>query len=76
MNGVHKCLCPAGYTGMNCETVNVNECDSSPCVNGTCSDLVNAYRCICLYGYGGTNCGGTTIVFFLNLNFSHKIILT
>ena len=62
MNGVYKCLYSKGYTGMNCET-EINECDSSPCVNGTRSNVVNAYRCNCSPGYGGTNCEGTTVVF-------------
>ena len=32
------------------------ECDSSPCVNGTCTDLINNYRCTCAPGFYGRNC--------------------
>uniref|UniRef100_A0A8W8NB22 Uncharacterized protein n=1 Tax=Magallana gigas TaxID=29159 RepID=A0A8W8NB22_MAGGI len=44
-----------GYTGKNCET-DVNECQSSPCIHGNCSDLVNEYRCQCFPGYEGLQC--------------------
>ncbi|XP_072032704.1 uncharacterized protein [Amphiura filiformis] len=34
----------------------VNECDSSPCVNGICYDSDNQYYCDCDPGYMGVNC--------------------
>ena len=34
----------------------VDECASSPCNNGTCSDMVNGYTCTCKLGYEGENC--------------------
>ena len=34
----------------------VNECESSPCVNGVCQDLVNHYYCQCSTGWTGRNC--------------------
>jgi len=54
-----QCSNPTG----NCN-VDVNECLSSPCVNGAvCSDSTtsatvsaNAYKCACKAGYGGGNC--------------------
>ena len=36
--------------------IDFDECGSSPCVNGTCKDLVNNYRCTCMPGYSGRNC--------------------
>ena len=36
--------------------MNINDCASDPCINGTCSDLVNAYSCYCQVGFTGTNC--------------------
>ena len=33
-------VCSDGFTGMNCETT-IDHCANNPCVNGTCSDLVN-----------------------------------
>lgn len=40
-------------TGHNC-SVDVNECESSPCQNGgNCQDLINSYQCECLDGFRG-----------------------
>ena len=52
---VYLLVCNAGFTGMNCET-SIDNCASNPCVNGTCTDLVNGYSCTCQPGYTGTNC--------------------
>jgi N-acetylglucosamine-6-sulfatase len=52
----YQCTCPAGYTGTNCE-IDINECDSNPCVHGTCSTPnVASYQCTCDAGWTGTNC--------------------
>ena len=34
----------------------INECESSPCWNGTCVDLINYFECDCHGGYNGTLC--------------------
>ena len=37
--------------------VDINECLSNPCVNGTiCTDAVDAYTCACVAGYTGPQC--------------------
>ncbi len=52
----YQCLCPTGWTDINCATP-VNPCASSPCLNnGQCISLGNQYLCICTSGYNGTNC--------------------
>lgn len=34
----------------------INECQSSPCVNGNCTNHVNNYTCECQPGFTGVNC--------------------
>jgi len=36
----YECTCVLGFTGADCET-NIDDCASSPCVNGTC--VVSSY---------------------------------
>jgi len=47
-----KCWCLlVVYIGRLCE-LNVNECESNPCLNGgTCVDDVASFRCVCPDGY-------------------------
>ena len=43
---------------MSC--VEINECSSSPCLNGaTCTDLLDAYECTCSPNYFGVHCAET-----------------
>jgi hypothetical protein len=53
----YSCHCTGtGFTGTNC-TVNIDDCTTSPCLNGgTCVDGINSYQCSCATGYTGTNC--------------------
>ncbi|XP_067018332.1 uncharacterized protein [Acropora muricata] len=53
--GLYHCKCQAGFSGPHCD-VNIDECSSSPCINGKCVDGVNRYDCECNKGYWGTNC--------------------
>ena len=48
-------VCSDGFTGMNCE-INIDDCATNPCVNGTCIDVVNGYNCTCDAGFTGFNC--------------------
>lgn len=34
----------------------IHECESSPCVHGSCTDQVNGYVCECTPGYIGVSC--------------------
>jgi EGF-like domain/Dictyostelium (slime mold) repeat len=49
------CDCPPGFTGLFCE-IDIDECESNPCVNGDCIDLVNGFACACLPGWTGELC--------------------
>ena len=34
----------------------IDECESSPCVNGYCDDGIDHYDCDCEPGWSGQNC--------------------
>lgn len=36
--------------------MNIDECESKPCVHGMCEDGVGEFKCYCLPGYGGELC--------------------
>lgn len=36
--------------------LDIDECQSSPCIQGNCSDIVNEYRCHCFPGFEGLQC--------------------
>ena len=34
----------------------IDECESTPCYNGTCVDEIDAYKCQCYDGYTDVTC--------------------
>ncbi|XP_041453703.1 protein eyes shut homolog [Lytechinus variegatus] len=54
--GEHGCNCLAGYAGDGITCSDINECDSSPCINGACVNDINFYACNCDRGWSGYNC--------------------
>ena len=42
---------------------NTNECESNPCQNGECQDLLNSFACSCHGGWQGTLCNGESPVY-------------
>lgn len=52
----YSCVCPAGYSGQQCQN-NDDDCQGKPCLNnGVCIDLINDFRCQCVPGFVGTLC--------------------
>ncbi|XP_035679049.1 neurogenic locus notch homolog protein 1-like [Branchiostoma floridae] len=51
----YLCQCLDGFLGDNCE-IDIDECSSSPCVNGTCTDGIDGYTCVCTPGFTGEDC--------------------
>uniref|UniRef100_A0AAY4E663 Fibrillin 2b n=1 Tax=Denticeps clupeoides TaxID=299321 RepID=A0AAY4E663_9TELE len=64
LRGSYRCICNIGYesdtTGKNCvgdfqvdsllTAIHINECESSPCVNGICRNLIGSFDCECSHG--------------------------
>ena len=48
----------------------IDECESNPCVNGKCTNEVNAWKCDCNAGYKGHACEiGTSLLLTLVFNY-------
>ena len=39
-------------------------CKESPCVNGTCQNLLTNYTCTCNFGFEGRNCSQSKLLFY------------
>lgn len=57
--GYYVCVCMPGYTGELCE-VEIDECNSNPCLHGTCADYLDGFQCTCRNGYQGVFCDEIT----------------
>ncbi|XP_048248760.1 uncharacterized protein LOC124126022 isoform X2 [Haliotis rufescens] len=51
----YRCVCMSGYEGSLCQH-NIDDCASSPCVHGTCTDKLTTFSCQCDAGWTGTTC--------------------
>jgi len=52
----YVCLCPIGWSGINCEN-KINNCLINPCLNGgNCLNLINSFRCYCKEEWEGEIC--------------------
>ncbi|XP_018896752.2 protein crumbs isoform X2 [Bemisia tabaci] len=51
----YECVCVPGVMGTNCE-INIQECDSNPCLHGVCQDQIGGYICECEDGFEGLHC--------------------
>ncbi len=36
--------------------LDIDECESQPCRNGNCTDMLNGYSCECQPGFSGVHC--------------------
>lgn len=48
--------CAANFSFICQAPQDVDECQSSLCIHGNCSNLVNEFKCQCFPGYEGTQC--------------------
>ena len=49
----YRCVCPMGYTGVNCGSL-IDYCESQPCMHGGwCSSSIAGHTCACLEGFTG-----------------------
>ena len=57
------------------EIAEIDECESSPCVNGDCNDHVAYYDCTCDAGYTDYDCNvGTPPIFIkISQNFGDNV---
>lgn len=57
------------------EISDLDECFSSPCVHGVCTNQLYSYTCDCQPGYTGTNCetGKMNIVHYYSTTTPYKI---
>ncbi|TKS80137.1 Protein crumbs -like protein 1 [Collichthys lucidus] len=52
---LHHCTCPSEWRGPLCQE-STNNCFSSPCIYGNCTNLPERFKCVCDVGYSGEQC--------------------
>ena len=64
------------YCKDTCKSVflaDIDECSTTPCVNGQCENGANQYTCTCDAGWTGTNCDtGTILCYYIYGRFLRK----
>ncbi|MBN3299790.1 CRUM1 protein, partial [Amia calva] len=50
-----ECRCSLGWEGQYCQ-YDIDDCQSSPCLYGNCSNFPGTYECECYPGYTGRTC--------------------
>ena len=64
---MYQCVCPTGFTGIDCE-VNIDDCVNVTCQNnGRCIDEVNDYYCQCPVTHKGEHCEKSELLRCVNL---------
>ncbi|XP_071107672.1 uncharacterized protein [Haliotis cracherodii] len=51
----YRCVCKSGYEGSLCQH-DIDDCASTPCVHGTCTDKLTTFSCQCDAGWTGATC--------------------
>ena len=54
-HNTYLCICTSGYTGVDCE-IDIDDCNSSLCYYGNCTDVVDGFICDCEQSYEGNQC--------------------
>ncbi|XP_069366762.1 protein crumbs homolog 1-like [Paralichthys olivaceus] len=52
---LHHCTCSSEWTGPLCEQ-STDNCISSPCIFGYCTNYPRGFECVCELGYSGEQC--------------------
>ena len=56
--------------------LDIDECTSSPCLDGTCTDLVNSFECQCEEGWTGEVCDMSKNIYQNHLTINKSILVS